>query len=240
MSAPIPRLNISPGVVPLFAMALTLGSYLLGIQLQRRTRSPLANPVLVAIVLIGVTLRLLHISYATYFSGAQFIHFLLGPATVALAIPLVRSLEHMRRRLWPMFAALLGGSLVGMLSGYGLVRLLGGSQLVALSMLPKSLTTPIAIGIAENIGGNPSLTAVLAIAGGILVAIGMDHVLGWMKITEPSARGLAAGTAGSGIGAARVIPQHSLSAAFAGVAIGANGCITAVLAPVIVPLLKHW
>lgn len=240
MSAPPPLIHISPAVLPLFAMALTIGAYLLGVQLQRSTRSPLANPVLVAIVLIGITLRLLHVSYATYFSGAQFIHFLLGPATVALAIPLVRSLEHIRRNLWPMLAALLGGSLAGMLSGYGLVRVLGGSQLVALSMLPKSLTTPIAIAIAQNIGGNPSLSAVLAIAGGILVAISINDVLGWLKITEPSARGLAAGTAGSGIGAARVIPQHSLSAAFAGVAIGANGCITAVLAPVIVPLLKHW
>ena len=240
MSAPLPQLNISPGVLPLFALALTIGCYLLGVELQRRTRSPLANPVLIAIVLVGVTLRLLHLSYAIYFSGAQFIHFLLGPATVALAIPLVRSLERMRRSLWPMLAALLGGSLVSMLSGYGFVRLLGGSQLVALSMLPKSLTTPIAIAIVQNIGGNASLAAVLAIAGGILVAVTMDHVLGWMKLTDPAVRGLAAGAAGSGIGAARVIPQHPLSAAFAGVAIGANGFITAVLAPLIVPLLKHW
>ncbi len=240
MSAPAAHLDLSPAGLPVFALALTIGCYLLGVELWRRTRSPLAHPVLIAIVLIGLALRVLHLSYALYFSAAQGIHLLLGPATVALAIPLVRSLEQMRRRLGPMLAALLGGSLVGMLSGYGLVRLLGGNQLIALSMLPKSVTTPIAIGIAETIGGSAPLSAVLAIAGGILVAVCMDAVLGSMGINGRAARGLAAGAAGSGIGAARVIPEHALSAAFAGVAIGANGWITAVLAPVLVPLLKHW
>jgi putative effector of murein hydrolase len=233
-------LTISPGVVPLFAIVLTIGAYLLGVAIQKRLRNPLANPVLIAILIIGVTLRLLHLSYQAYFSGAQFIHFMLGPATVALAIPMVRALEHMRRGFWPMLAALCAGSVVGMVGGYGFVRLLGGSQAVALSMAPKSLTTPIAIAVSQSIGGVPSLSAVLAIIGGILVAVSIDHVLGWMKIHEPAARGLAAGTAGSGIGASRVIPQHTISAAFAGVAIGANGIITAVLAPLIVPLLKHW
>jgi len=231
---------LSPGIVPLFAIVLTLGTYLFGVEIEKRLRNPLANPVLIAIVLIGVTLRLLHLSYQDYFTGAQFIHFLLGPATVALAIPMVRALEHIRRGFWPLVSALLAGCIVGIATGYGLVRLLGGSQEVALSMAPKSLTTPIAIAVSASIGGIPSLSAVLAILGGILVAISIDPVLGWLKIDEPSAKGLAAGTAGSGIGASRVIPQHTLSAAFAGVAIGANGILTAVLAPLLMPLLKHW
>ena len=232
--------TLSPGVIPLFAIVLTLGAYLFGVEIQKRLRNPLANPVLIAIMIIGSTLRLLHLSYQDYFSGAQFIHFLLGPATVALAIPMVRALEHMRRSLWPMLAALFAGSIVGMVSGYGLVRMLGGTQAVALSMLPKSLTTPIALAVSQNIGGVPSLCAVLAIVGGILVAVGIDRTLDWVNIHDPAARGLAAGTAGSGIGSSRVIPQHTLSAAFAGVAIGANGIITAVLAPLVAPLLKHW
>ncbi|HSY36852.1 MAG TPA: LrgB family protein [Acidobacteriaceae bacterium] len=235
--------SLTPAVragLPLFAIVLTLGAYLLGVEIQKRLRSPLANPVLLAIVLIGITLRLFHLSYQDYFTGAQFIHFLLGPATVALAIPMVRALEHIRRGFWPLLSALLAGSLIGILSGYGLVRLLGGSQAVALSMAPKSLTTPIAIAVSSSIGGIPSLSAVLAILGGILVAISIDPLLNWLNIHEPSARGLAAGTAGSGIGASRVIPQHTLSAAFAGVAIGANGILTALLAPLLAPLLKHW
>ncbi len=240
MNGSLLPLTISPGVVPLFALVLTLGAYLLGVEVQKLVRNPLANPVLIAIVIIGITLHLTHLSYQAYFTGAQFIHFMLGPATVALAIPMVRALEHMRRGFWPMIAALCSGSFVGMVTGYGLVRLLGGSQTVALSMAPKSLTTPIAIAVSQSIGGIPSLSAVLAIIGGILVAVSIDPLLHRLKIREPAARGLAAGTAGSGIGASRVIPQHTISAAFAGVAIGANGIITALLAPILVPLLKRW
>jgi predicted murein hydrolase (TIGR00659 family) len=235
-----PPLNLSPGVMPLFALVLTVGAYLLAIALHHRVHNELLNPVLVAILIIAVALHFLHISYDTYFSGARFIHFLLGPATVALAIPLVLSLEHMRRSFWPMMSALLAGSIVGIVSGYCLVRLFGGSQLIAISMIPKSLTTPIAIGVSTSIGGVPALSACLAIIGGILIAIFLDPILRWTNIHDPSARGLAAGTAGSGLGASRVIPQHTLSAAFAGVAIGANGLLTAILAPLLVHLLKHW
>jgi putative effector of murein hydrolase len=232
--------TLSPGIIPLFAIVLTLGAYLFGVEVQKRLRNPLANPVLIGIVLVGITLRVLHLSYQDYFTGAQFIHFLLGPATVALAIPMVRALEHMRRGFWPMLSALVAGSLVGLLSGYGLVRLLGGSQAIALSMAPKSLTTPVALAVSIAIGGIPSLSVAFAILGGILVAVFIDPLLHWLNINEPSARGLAAGTAGSGIGASRVIPQHTLSAAFAGVAIGANSILTAILAPIVIPLLKHW
>ena len=235
MAAPI-----APALLAPLCLTLTLGAYVVGVAVARRVHNPIANPVLIAIVLIGFALRLLHLSYAEYFGGAQFIHFLLGPATVALAIPLVRSLEVMRRSLVPMLVALLGGSVVGLVSAYGLVRLCGGSRLIALSMAPKSLTTPIAISVSERIGGDPSLTAVLAIVGGVLVAISIDPVLRVLRVTAPGPRGLAAGTAGSGIGAAQVIPQHPLAAAFAGVAIGLNGLLTALLAPVIVSFLKWW
>ena len=228
------------GAMPLFALPLTIGTYLIGVWVQRRTRAALANPVLIAIVLIGLAMWALHISYTAYFSGAQMLHFLLGPATVALAVPLARSVEAMRRSLWPMLAALATGAVVGAVSGYGLVRGLGGSQVLALSMLPKSLTTPIAIGVSQGIGGIGSLTAVLAIAAGILVAVVIKETLRVLKIQDPAAIGLAAGTAGSGVGASQVIPEHALSAAFAGVAIGANGFLTAVIAPVLAKLLLHW
>ena len=178
---------------------------------------------LIAIVLIGVALRPLHLSYAEYFAGAQFIHFLLRPATVALAIPLVRSLEVMRRNFAPMLVALLGESIVGLVRAYGLVRLCGGTQTIAVSITPKSLTTLIAIGVSRTIGGHPSLTAVLAIVAGVLVAISIDPIFNLLRITAPGPKGLAAGTAGSGIGAAQVIPQHPIATAFARVAIGLNG-----------------
>lgn len=228
---------LPPALLQPACLTITIGAYLFGVALHRRWRSPLCNPVLIAIILIATTLHLTHLPYAQYFAGAQLIHFLLGPATVALAIPLVLSLEVMRQRLLPMLLALAAGSVVGFLTGPLLVRLCGGPSLLALSMAPKSLTTPIAIGVAQGIGGNPSLTAVLAILGGILVAITIDPLLRLLHIHDPAARGLAAGTAGSGIGAAQVIPQHSVAAAFAGVAIGMNGLLTAALAPLLVHLI---
>ncbi len=225
---------------PLFALALTLGAYLLGVAVQRRTRSPLLNPVLIAIVLIGAILRLGRVPYETYFNNAQLIHFLLGPGTVALAIPFVEVIQQVRRNLWPLLAALLFGSVVAAVSGYGLVRLCGGSRQLALTMLPKALTTPIAIEVAKTVGGIPSLTAVFAILSGILVAITIDYAAAAFHITNEAAIGLAAGTAGSGIGASQVIPRHPLAAAFAAIAIAGNGIVTAALAPVLAALLSRW
>ncbi len=227
-------------LAPLVALTLTITVYLLGVFLQRRLRSAAANPVLFAVVVIGFTLYVTHIPYASYFAGAQLLHFLLGPATVALAVPLVRSLEAIRRSLGPLLAALLAGSLTSAITGYSIARLFGASRPVALSMLPKGLTTPIALDVSEAIGGIPSLTVVLAIAAGILVAALIDGTLRLLRIHDWRAVGLAAGTAGSGIGASQVIPQHPLAAAFAGVALGANGLVTALLAPLLAPLLKLW
>ena len=231
---------VPPVVMALLATGVTVGVYLAALRLKALLKTPLANPVLIAIVVIGAMLRVLHVSYAEYFTGAKVLHFLLGPATVALAIPLVRSLAHIRSTLWPMLAALGAGATVGIVSGYGLARLCGASQLVALSMAPKAATTPIAISVSQTIGGVPALSAVFDIAGGILVAISINPILGKLGWDEPAGLGLTAGTAGSGIGASQVIPQHTVAAAFAGVAIGLNGTMTAVLAPLLMNLLKRW
>ena len=224
---------------PLFLLAVTIAFYLAGVWLQRRTRAAIANPTLIAIMLVGLSLWLLRLPYAQYFASVQLLHFLLGPATVALAIPMVLSLEHLRRGLWPTLLALVAGSLTGAISAYSLVRLCGGTQQLALSMMPKSLTTPIAMGVSETIGGVPSLSAVFGIAAGILVAVILPSVLKLLHVHHPAATGLAAGTAGSGIAAASVIPLGPIPAAFAGVAIGVNGLLTAALAPVIAKLLAH-
>lgn len=224
---------------PLFLVTLTLAAYLLGDAVSRRTKSSLANPTLIAILIVGFVIRLTGITYAEYFSGAQLLHFLLGPATVALAIPLVRSLEHLRRGLLPTLAALLAGSLTGAVSAYAVVRLCGGDQLLALTMLPKSLTTPIALGVSQSIGGVPALTTVFAIAAGVLVAVCLPWLMRLLRVTNPAAAGLAAGTAGSGIATARVVPMGTVPVAFAGVAIGLNGLVTALLAPLLARVLRH-
>lgn len=236
-------LSVFLSTYSLFWLTFTLAAYMAGVQIQKwLKRNALANPVLLAILFIGATLKLTGVTYQTYFSGAQFIHFLLGPATVALAIPLVNHLHHIKRSLGPLLVALLSGSVVSALSGYGLVRLLGGTEEIALSMMPKAATTPIAIGVAQTIGGIPSLTAVLAIAGGVIAAVSIQKLMSWLRIKDWRACGLAAGTAGSGIGAAQVIPLHDVAGAFAGVAIGLNGLMTSILVPLLVhlwPAARH-
>ncbi len=220
-------------------LTLTIGAYSLGQYLQRRLRgNALANPVLIAIVLVGAVLHWSGTSYRTYFSGAQFLHFLLGPATVALAVPLVESWEHVRRSRGALVAGLIAGSGVSAISGYGLVRICGGTRAIALAMMPKSTTTPIAMAVAERAGGPPALTAVLAIAGGILVAICVQWLMRLVRVRDWRAYGFAAGTAGSGIGAAQVIGENATAGAFAGLAIGLNGLATAMWVPALLWLFR--
>lgn len=222
---------------PLLWLAVTLGAYVLGQRLQRAcNNSPLANPVLLAITAVAALLAATGTSYATYFAGARFINFLLGPATVALAVPLARNLGHVRRSLHGVGLALLAGSVTSALSGVAMVALLGGNRAVAFSMAPKAATTPIALAVTHEVGGVPALTAALAIAGGIVAAVLGRTILRWLRVDDWRAHGLAAGVAGSGIAASAVAPLNGLAAAFAALGIGLNGVLTAV----IVPLLALW
>jgi putative effector of murein hydrolase len=224
---------------PLLWLFLTLGAYLGARRLQRACGGAVwLNPVLISIVLVGAVVVATRTPYQTYFQGAQFIHFLLGPATVALGVPLARNLHHVRRSLIGVAVALLAGSVVSMVGGLGLVRLLGGSRAVAMSMAPKAATTPIAMAVSAQIGGIPSLTAALAIAGGIVAAILGQRMLARLRIEDWRAHGLAAGVAGSGIAAAQVAALDGLAAAFGALGVALNGLMTsfaALLAPLLWP-----
>jgi putative effector of murein hydrolase len=194
------------------------------------------NPVLISILLIAGVLKATGTSYQTYFAGGQFIHFLLGPATVALAVPVVENLEHLKRSWLAVVLAVTIGSMVSIISGIALVELCGGSRQVALSMAPKAVTSPIAIEVAQTVGGLPALTAVLAISSGILVAMFIQRLLPWAKAKDAQVFGLTAGTVGSGIGAAHALGFHEMAGAFAGLAIALNGLLTAL----VLPLLVHF
>jgi len=219
--------------------AVTVGCYLVGLGARRWSRRhPLANPVLIAIALLAGLLRLTGTAYADYFRATWVLTFLLGPATAALGIALARNLAHVGRNLGGIALGLGAGSVTSMVTGVALVRLLGGSRTVALSMLPKAVTTPIAIAISAEIGGQPALTAALAIVGGILTAITLRFTLGRLRVTHGHALGLAAGTAGSGIAAAYVAALGEGPAAFAAIGIGLNGLVTALLAPIFAAWLR--
>lgn len=228
--------SLSP--TPLLWLSLTLAAYWIGRAVQRACGGAAwASPVLIAIILIACVLIASGTPYRDYFSGAQFIHFLLGPATVALGVPLANNIGHVRRSLPGMMAALLAGSLTSIITGVLLVRLLGGSTVMALSMAPKSVTTPIAMAVASQVGGLPALTAALAILGGIIAAILGEPILRRMGISDWRAHGLAAGIAGSGIAAAQVARRDPLAAAFSALGIGLNGLLVAIIAPLLLAIL---
>jgi predicted murein hydrolase (TIGR00659 family) len=220
-------------------LTATLVAYLIGDHLsQRAGRNPLVNPVLVAMVLLGGLLWITATPYRTYFEGAQFVHFMLGPATVALALPLYANRAQIRRALLPMLAALLAGSVTAIVSALWIAQALGIEGPVWLSLAPKSTTAPVAIGIAEQLGGLPTLTAALVILTGIIGAVIVTPMMRLMRIRDWRARGFAVGVAAHGIGTARAFQVNDTAGAFAGIGMGLNALLTALLAPWIVSLFS--
>ncbi|MCF8481395.1 MAG: LrgB family protein [Rhodospirillum sp.] len=235
---PLRDLWVYLNTTPLFWLWATLVAYLIGHALHvRANRAPLVNPVAIAVGLIITLLWATGTSYDHYFEGAQFIHFLLGPATVALALPLFENLGRVRRMLVPMTAALIVGSVVAAGSAMILGSLMGASPEVVLSLAPKSVTSPIAMGISESIGGLPRLTAALVILTGILGAIIVTPLMDRLGIRDYQARGFAAGLAAHGIGTARAFQVHPVAGAFAGIGMGLNGLVTTVVVAVLVAVL---
>jgi putative effector of murein hydrolase len=161
----------------------------------------------------------------------------LGPATVALAVPLYNNLKEMRRAALPMGVALVVGSLTASATAVGTAWLLGASRDTLASLAPKSVTTPIAMGIAEEIGGLPSLTAVLVILTGIIGAVVTTYTLDALRIRDWRARGFATGLAAHGIGTARALQLNDAAGAFSSLAMGLNGLATAILLPLLIRLI---
>jgi predicted murein hydrolase (TIGR00659 family) len=223
---------------PLLWLALTVVAYVLAEALSRRARRhAAANPVLVAVALLLAVLILTGTPYDAYFEGAQFVHFLLGPATVALAVPLHRELRRARARAVPLTAALLAGSATAVVTAIGVARLLGSSRATLVSLAPKSTTAPVAMGIAEKLGGLPSLTAALVIITGILGAVAGPAVLRLARVRDPAATGFAMGVASHGIGTARAFQMGEREGAFSGLAMGLNAIVTSLLVPAVLRLL---
>jgi predicted murein hydrolase (TIGR00659 family) len=235
MTGPFGDIWVYLSTTPLLWLTGTLAAYLLGVTLfERAGRNPVVQPVAVAVVILVVVLLVSGTDYETYFDGAQFVHFLLGPATVALAVPLFAQWKRVRRSVLPMAAALVAGSLTAVVSAVGIAMILGASRESVMSLAPKSVTTPIAMGIAEKIGGLPSLTAVLVILTGIIGAMTATPLLNLLGLKDFAARGFAIGVASHGIGTARAFQVSELAGAFAGIAMGLNALATAVIVPLLV------
>jgi len=223
---------------PLLWLTLTLVAYGIGDWAFRASgRRPLVNPVLLAVASLALLLRATQTPYQTYFAGAQFVHFMLGPATVALAVPLYANLHHIRKSALPMLAALIAGSVTAMASAVLIAGALGVDRAILLSLLPKSATAPVAIGVSEALGGAPTLTAVLVIVTGITGAIIATPIFDALGLKDYRARGFALGVASHGIGTARAFQVNETAGAFAGIGMGLNALLTALLAPLLAPLL---
>jgi len=224
---------------PLLGLTLTLVAYQAAYWIyQRAGFNPLLNPVLLAVAMLVAALQFTGTPYATYFDGAQFVHFLLGPATVALAVPLYLQFDRLRRLALPLAGALLAGSLTAIAAAVGVAWLLGAADATLLSIAPKSVTAPIAMGIAEKIGGIPSLTAVMVIMTGVSGAMMAKYVLDALRISDHGVRGFAVGIAAHGIGTARAFQVSEQAGAFAGLGMGLNGLATAILMPLLIALWR--
>jgi predicted murein hydrolase (TIGR00659 family) len=223
---------------PLLHLTLTLAAFQCGTWVYSKGNlNPMLNPVLIAVVIVVTTLLATGTSYQDYFDGAQFVHFLLGPATVALAIPLYRQFDKVRQSALAIAASILTGSITAILSALGVGYALGGSSDALIALALKSVTAPVAMGISEQLGGLPSLTAVLVIVTGILGAMIGPIVLNLIGVKDWPARGLAIGTASHGIGTARALQVNELAGAFSSLAMGLNALATAILLPLIWQLL---
>lgn len=225
---------------PLLGLTMTLCAYLAAQRIFVLCgKSPLANPVAISIALIGAVLALSGMSYERYFAGAQFVHFLLGPATVALAVPLVRQLPRLRRHWLPLGVALLAGCVCAIVSVVVVAVLLGATPELVATLAPKSVTSPIAMAVSERLGGIPALTAALVIGTGIFGAIVGPYVFTLLRVRSDAARGFALGLAAHGVGTARAFQLNAEMGAFAGLAMGLNGALTALIAPWLVPLVMR-
>ncbi len=217
---------------PLLGLTATLVAYTLAYRIYTLVNgNPLLHPVVIAVCVLIAFLQLTGTSYATYFDGAQFVHFLLGPATVALAVPLYRQFAKLKRMLFPIVLAVVCGITVGALSSVLIARLLGASLQTQISLAPKSVTAPVAMGISEKIGGLPSLTAVLVVTTGILGAVIGTKLFDLLRIRDDSVKGIAMGVTAHGIGTARAFQVSAEMGAFSGLAMALSAFFSAVILP---------
>jgi predicted murein hydrolase (TIGR00659 family) len=221
-----------------FGIFATLFVYYIFMKLYEKRRVFYLNPVLLSIITISLILKGFKISYDAYMESARILSFLLGPAVVSLAIPLYKQRKIIEAYSRQILVGITVGGLMAILSAFYIVKALGGSKEVLLSIAPKSITTAIAIGVSEKIGGIPALTAVLVILTGIFGnAIGVE-ILNLAKVKDRVARGLAMGVTSHGLGTARIILDDELSGAVSGLAMALNGIFTSLILPFLIKLLN--
>ena len=220
-----------------WGVGLTMAAFALGSLINRRTGQALCNPLLLASIGLMVFLRLLDIPYEDYKASAQPVHWLLTPATVALAIPLYEQWELLKKNAAAILSGIFAGTVMSLLSLTGIALLFHLERTVAISLLPKSVTTAIAMDVAAGLGGTASVASAFVILTGITGNVTGEAICRIFHITEPIARGVALGTSSHAVGTARALQMGQTEGAISGLSIAVAGIITAVLAPLAVTLL---
>lgn len=213
-------------------LAVSIGCYALGAKIQRKTGSALCNPLLLSSVMVGVLLVATGTSYQTYENAGQLISFFLTPATVALAVPIYRKLDVLKKNLAPILAGALVGSLTSIASVLLFSRLFGLSGQTTRSLVPKSVTTPIAVALSDMMDGLAPVTAIAVVFTGIVGAILLPTFLKCIGVRNPVQMGLSIGTAAHAVGTSRAIELGETEGAMSGLAIGVAGLLTAILVSV--------
>lgn len=222
---------------PLFAVGITMAAFQLSLLLYEKTRLLVLQPLLVATAMLVVTLLVLDIDYQDYKEGSSILTFLLGPTTVALAVPLYQNVRRVRAVLMPVLITLLLGGVVATVMGIGFAWLLGAEHMITMTMAPKSVTSPIAMLVAEEIGGSASLAAVFVMITGILGAMFGVELMRLFRIEHPAAKGLALGMVAHAIGTARALQEGEETGAFSALGMSLLGVLTAVALPLAVAMV---
>ena len=222
---------------PLFGIALSLVAFAVGELIYRRWHTPLLNPIITSATAVALFLYIFHIPMESYQNGGRYITFILGPATVALAVPFYRQWQKIAEyRVFLIIGTALG-AVVGIVSAALLAKLFGADRQMILSLIPKSVTAPIAMEVSRVIGGQPTLTIASVTVAGVLGAVCGVQFLKLTGLKDRVAIGCGIGTASHGMGTASLTEYGELEAAVAGVCIGLTGVFTAMLAPLIVRFL---
>lgn len=224
----------------IFDLALVVGTYIAATILYKKTHLSILHPLLTSIFVIIVILEFLDIEYASFQQGSHLIHFMLGPSVVALGYVLFEQMKYLKGNVVSILTSVFVGAIVGIISVIVIGKLMGADQSLIATLQPKSVTTPIAMGISEKNGGIPSLTAVIVVAVGIFGSIVGPAVMKVLGIESRIAKGLALGASSHGVGTAAAIQLGAVEGALSGLAIGLMGIMTAILVPVISYLLSFF
>lgn len=223
-----------------FGIFISLIAFEIGLFIYKKTKFPLFNPLLIAAILVIGFLAIFDIDFDTYNKGGQFINIFLGPATIVLAVPLYKNLPLLKKNFLPIFTGILVGSLVSILSVVSIAVFMGLDKTITVSLMAKSVTTPIGIEITNSLGGVSSITVLAIVLSGIIGAVVGPTIFKVLKINNPIAKGVSLGTASHAVGTSKALEIGETEGAMSSLSIGVAGIITVFLAPICYSLLSSF